>query len=69
MKARHELWMSKYPNTPEDRDWPLTGIVDARPETKAAGQPRVDPAKLPFNPKDAVKNLKGWEGTRLDQVE
>jgi arylsulfatase len=44
MKVRHQLWMAKYPNTPEARDFPLTGIENARPETKAAGQPRVDPS-------------------------
>jgi arylsulfatase len=69
MKAREELWMAKYPNTPEERSWPLTGIQNARPETKAAGQPRVDPAKLPFDPKELLKSLKGWEGVEFDQSE
>jgi hypothetical protein len=41
MKARHELWMEKYPKTREERDWPLTGIANARPETLAAGRPLV----------------------------
>ncbi|MGH8767625.1 MAG: hypothetical protein ACREVT_05515 [Burkholderiales bacterium] len=36
---------------------------------KAAGQMRVDPSKLPFDPKEFIKQLKGWEGTELDQVE
>jgi hypothetical protein len=69
MKAREKLWMAKYPNTPEARDWPLTGIENAHPETKAAGQPRVDPAKRPFDPKEFIKALKGWEGTEFDQSE
>ena len=69
MKARHELWMEKYPNTPEARDWPLTGIENARPETKAAGQPRMDVSKLPFDPKEFLKNLKGWEGVEFDKIE
>ena len=69
MKARHELGMGKYPNTPEARDWPLTGIENARPETKAAGRPHVDVSKLPFDPKDFIKALKGWEGAEFDQVE
>ena len=69
MKARHELWMEKYPNTPEARDWPLTGIENARPETKAAGQPRVDAAKLSFDPKEFIKQLKGWEGPEFDKSE
>jgi len=69
MRARHELWMAKYPNTPEARGFPLTGIENARPETKAAGRPRVDPAKLPFDPREFIKQLKGWEGTELDRAE
>jgi hypothetical protein len=36
MKARHEIWMEKYPNTTEARDWPPNG-ENARPETIAAG--------------------------------
>src|SRR5271168_1492407 len=69
MKARHELFMEKYPNTPEARDWPLTGIANARPETMAAGRPRVDISKLPFDPKEFIKGLKGWQGVAMDQVE
>ena len=69
MKTRHKLWMEKYPNTPEARDWPLTGIENARPETKAAGQPRVDVSKLPFDPKEFIKALKGWEGAEFDRDE
>jgi arylsulfatase len=69
MKARHQLWMEKYPNTPEARDWPLQGIENARPETKAAGRPRVDVSKLPFDPKEFIKKLKGWEGAEFDRAE
>ena len=69
MKARHQLWMAKYPNTPEARDWPLTGIENARPETKAAGQPRIDVSKLPFDPKEFIKALPGWEGAEFEQSE
>ena len=61
MKVRHQLWMAKYPNTGEFRDYPLTGIENARPETKAAGQPRVDSSKLPFDPREFIKSLPGWE--------
>jgi arylsulfatase len=69
MKVRHQLWMAKYPNTTEDRAFPLTGIENARPETKAAGQPRVDPAKLPFDPREFIKKLPGWEGAEFDRDE
>jgi len=69
MRARHELWMAKYPNTPEARGFPLTGIENARPETEAAGRPRVDPTTLPFDPREFIKQLKGWEGTEFDRAE
>ena len=69
MKAREELWMQKYPNTPEARGWPLTGIENARPETKAASQMRVDPSKLPFDPAEAIRLVPGWEGAEFDQQE
>jgi len=48
MRARHELWTQKYPNTKHARGMPLTGIENARPETKAASLPRVDKKDLPF---------------------
>ncbi|HEY4311348.1 MAG TPA: sulfatase-like hydrolase/transferase [Pirellulales bacterium] len=69
MKARHELWMEKYPNTEEARDWPLTNVENARPETKVAGRSRVDAAKLPLDPREFIKALKGWEGAEFDQAE
>ena len=66
MKAREELWMAKYPNTPEARDWPLQGIENARPETKALSQPRIDGKELPFDPLEVIKQVKGWEGAEFD---
>ena len=69
MKVRHELWMAKYPNKSEARDFPLTGIENARPETKAAGRWRVDPSKLPIDPREFIKQQKGWEDTELDRAE
>ena len=69
MKAREELWMTKYPNTPEARDYPLQGLENARPETKALGQPRMNGKDLPFNPLDLIKKLKGWEGAEFDQTD
>jgi arylsulfatase len=68
MRARHELWMAKYPNTPEARDYPLQGIANARPETQTAGQPRVDPSKLPFDPREVIKKVPGWGGVEFDQA-
>ncbi len=69
MKAREELRMAKYPNTPEERGWPLTGIENARPETNAAGRPRVNLKDLPFNPLDVIKQIQGWEGATFDKID
>jgi arylsulfatase len=69
MKARHELWIEKYPHMPEERGWPLTGIENARPETAAAGRPRVDLSKLPFDPMQGLEKLRGWEGVEFDRAE
>jgi arylsulfatase len=66
MKVRHELFMQRYPNTPEERDWPLTGISNARPDVVTAGQSRVDFSKLPFDPMDYLNKLPAWEGTEFD---
>jgi arylsulfatase A-like enzyme len=68
MKARHGLWMEKYPNTPEARDFPYVGLENPRPATKAASQPRVDPSRLPFDPAEAIKQVPGWAGTEFDQA-
>jgi arylsulfatase len=69
MKARHELWMEKYPNVREARGFPLTGIDNARPETVAAGHPRVDVAKLPFDPFEFMKTLPEWNDIAFDREE
>ena len=60
--------MTKYPNTPEERGWPLTGIESARRATKAAGQLRINAKCLPFDSLEMVQQLKGWEGSEVDQA-
>ena len=37
MRARHELMKKKYPDQPNAKGIPLTGIANARPETRAIG--------------------------------
>ncbi len=69
MKARHQLWMEKYPNAGEARAFPLTGIENARPETAAAGRPRVDVSKLPFDPFEFMKSLSEWNDIQFDREE
>ena len=68
MKARHQLWMAKFPNTPEARNFPFTGLENPRPATKFASGPRVDPSKLPFDPLEAIKKVPGWDGIEFDQA-
>jgi hypothetical protein len=45
-------------------------IQRPRPDlpTKAAGRPRVDLSKLPFDPMDGVAKLRGWEGVEFDRT-
>ena len=57
MRARHELWMRKYPNKPKAHGIPFTGIANARPETKAIHQ-RLNELKgrLPFDPLEYLEH-------------
>jgi arylsulfatase len=61
MLARHNLWKERYPDRPQARAMPLTGIENARPETEAGSQPRVNPDDLPFDPTEFLKGLPDWE--------
>jgi arylsulfatase A-like enzyme len=51
MRARHELWMRRYPNKPKGRGIPFTGISNARPETRAIAE-KIEELRqrLPFDP-------------------
>ncbi len=52
-RARHELWMEKYPNRPDATPGPaLTGIANERPETRQLYTAPVDAKKLPFTPQE-----------------
>ena len=33
----------------------------------AAGGPRVDVSKLPFDPREFINKLQDWEGTEFDR--
>jgi hypothetical protein len=63
------LWIEKYPHSKEARAYPLTGIENARPETVAAGQPRVDVSKLPFDPVQFMETLPEWNDIQFDREE
>ena len=46
-----------------------TGIEKARPETKAASQPRLDVSKLPFDPYQFIKTVPEWNDIEFDKTE
>ncbi|MEO1091350.1 MAG: sulfatase-like hydrolase/transferase [Pseudomonadota bacterium] len=61
MKLRHQLWATRYPNTGQNRDLPFLGLEDPRPEVAAAGQFRVAPDRLPFDPYQFLQLQPEWE--------
>ena len=63
MKVRHELWKQKYPDVTLTRDFPYKGIENPSPNVEAASKPRIDPDKLPFDPREFIKALPEWENT------
>jgi arylsulfatase len=54
MRARHEIWIEKYPHREAKHGPAFTGISNARPETEALSKPPVQWDKLPFDPLDFV---------------
>ncbi len=60
MKTRHLMWKEEYPDEGQNRDFPLKGIENARPETIEATKPRIDPEKVPFDPREAIKRVPEW---------
>ncbi len=61
MKLRHQLWATRYPNTGQNRGLPFAGLENPRPEVAAAGQFRVDPDTLPFDPYEFLQLQPEWE--------
>jgi len=61
MKTRHLMWKAAYPDKSQNRDFPLTNIENARPETIEASKPRIDPAKVPFDPREAIMQVREWD--------
>lgn len=56
MRARHELWIKKYPNREAGRGPAYTGISNARPETRALINPPTDLKSLPFDPLEFIEH-------------
>ncbi len=61
MKARHELWMEKYPNVDEAMGLPFTGIANARPETIKASKPRFSNDDVPFDVEAVMKRSSKYQ--------
>jgi hypothetical protein len=62
MRARHEIWKKKYPDKPEKRGVPFTGLSNPRPETERLSKPLVqDRSKLPFDPLEYIDYELPWD--------
>ncbi|WP_171759721.1 sulfatase-like hydrolase/transferase [Vibrio sp. RE86] len=61
MRARHEVWIEKYPHAEPAKGLPFTGIADARPEVQQASKPRFDKDQLPFDPEKVMKKSKEYK--------
>jgi len=57
MRARHELWIKKYPNKQAARGPAYGDIVNARPETKQLMNPPADLQNLPFDLEDVIEQM------------
>lgn len=70
MRARHELWMQKYPNKKKVRSVPFTGIANARPETREIVR-RLEELRqqLPFDPLEYLDHLLPEQYLRVDVVD
>jgi hypothetical protein len=56
MQFRHELMKEKYPDSPNGKAIPLTGLSNARPETKAIQETVLRQMKLlPIELEDYLK--------------
>jgi arylsulfatase A-like enzyme len=61
MKTRHLMMKNAYPDKGQNRDFPFKNVVNARPETVKASKPRLDPKKLPFDPREAIMQVPEWD--------
>ena len=61
MKTRHLMMKEAYPDKGQNRDFPFKNVVNARRETIKASKPRLDPKKLPFDPREAILRVPEWD--------
>ena len=57
MRARHDLWKKKYPDSHEAHGIPWRGIENAPPEVQDLAKPNLDLKKLPFDPLEYIEQL------------
>ncbi len=62
MRARHQELLGKYPNNPEARAFPWTGLENPRPEIVKAGKARFDADDVPFDVNGILKQRPEWSG-------
>jgi arylsulfatase len=56
IRVRHELMKKKYPDKPNAKGIPYTGLSNARPETKAiAEQVKRNVENMPFDVEDYIE--------------
>jgi arylsulfatase len=56
MRARHELFKNKYPDKPNAKGIPYTGLSNARPETRAIGERiKKNIEGMPFNVREYIE--------------
>jgi len=67
MRARHELMKKKYPDVQNGRGIPLTGLSNARPETKAIGDMvRKNIKAMPFDVREYLEVDMPWDDSDMD---
>jgi len=64
-KTRHLMMKNAYPDKGQNRDFPFKNVVNARPETIEASKPRLDPKKLPFDPREAIMQVPEWDNVDI----
>ena len=57
MRARHELWIRKYPNMEAASGPAYADIANARPETKELMKPPASLDALPFDPREVLEEM------------
>ena len=66
MRARHEIWIEKYPHSEEARGLPFTGIENARPETIEASKPRFGKKEVPFDVEKVMRRSEDYGNFEAD---